>query len=191
MQSRNSMMRLKEKYEKEVIPKMMEIFGFKNKYQVPKIEKVVLNVGFGKLISGKDEKQKKDIINQIMTDLTKISGQRPILTRAKESIAAFKVKKGDILGAKVTLRRKRMYEFLERLIWIALPRSRDFKGIDLSWFDQAGNLNIGIPEQIAFPEVSIEETKLIFGLQVCIVCKTKKREQAIELFRLLGFPIKK
>jgi large subunit ribosomal protein L5 len=183
-------MRLKEKYEKEVVPKMMEIFGFKNKMEVPKIEKVVVNCGFGRLVAGKSEKEKEGIIKNIVHDLSMITGQKPILTRAKESISAFKIKKGEEIGAKVTLRRKRMYNFLERLINVGLPRLRDFKGIEKNCFDQSGNLTIGIGEQIAFPEVSPEETKFIFGFQVTIATNAKKREQAIELMRLLGFPIK-
>jgi len=183
-------MRLKEKYEKEIVPKMMEIFGFKNKMEVPKVEKVVINCGFGRLVAGKTEKEKEEIIKNIVHDLSMITGQKPVLTRAKESISAFKIKKGEEIGAKVTLRRKRMYDFLERLINIGLPRSRDFKGIKMSWFDQSGNLNLGIKEQIAFPEVSPEETKFIFGFQVTIVTNAKKKEHSIELIKLLGFPIK-
>jgi large subunit ribosomal protein L5 len=183
-------MKLKEKYEKEIVPKMMEIFGFKNKMEVPRIEKIVINCGFGRLVAGKSEKEKEEIIKNIVHDLSMITGQKPVLTKAKESISAFKIKKGEEIGAKITLRKKRMYDFLERLINVGLPRLRDFKGIEKSWFDQSGNLNIGIKEQIAFPEVSPEETKLIFGFQVTIVTNAKKKEQAIELMRLLGFPIK-
>jgi len=184
-------MRLKEKYEKEVIPKMMEIFGYKNKYQVPKIEKVILNTGFGKLISQKTEKEKETIIKEIMENLALISGQRPVLTKARKSISGFKVRKGQPLGAKVTLRGKRMYDFLERLIHFALPRSKDFKGIDRKSFDEKGNLTIGIREHIAFPEISLEKVKFIFGLEVTIVTNAKKKEEAIKLFELLGFPLKK
>jgi len=182
-------MKLREKYEKEVVPRMMEIFGFKNKYQVPRIEKVVLNTGFGKLISGKQEKE--SIINAILEDLKMISGQKPIITKAKKSISGFKVKRGEALGAKVTLRGKRMYDFLERLIYVALPRSRDFKGIDQKSIDKSGNLTIGIKEHVCFPEISLEKVKFIFGLEVTVVTNAKKREHAIELFKLLGFPIKK
>jgi len=184
-------MRLKEKYEKEVIPKMMEIFNFKNKFQVPRIVKVVLNSGFGKLISGKTAKEQENIIEAILEDLKMISGQKPIITKARKSISGFKVKKGQPLGAKVTLRGKRMYDFLERLIYIALPRSRDFKGIDQKSLDKSGNLTIGIKEHVCFPEISLEKVKFIFGLEVTIVTNAKKREHALELFKLLGFPIKK
>ena len=120
-----------------------------------------------------------------------ISGQKPIITKARKSISGFKVKKGQPLGAKVTLRGKRMYDFLERLIYIALPRSRDFKGIDQKSLDKSGNLTIGIKEHVCFPEISLEKVKFIFGLEVTIVTNAKKREHALELFKLLGFPIKK
>ncbi|MBC7074305.1 50S ribosomal protein L5 [Candidatus Parcubacteria bacterium] len=184
-------MNLKEKYEKEVVPKMMELFGYKNPLEVPKIEKVVINTGFGKMISGKTPEEQKKIINAILEDLTLISGQKPVITLARQSISSFKVKKGQPQGAKVTLRRKRMYDFLERLIYITLPRSRDFKGIDVSSFDQKGNLTIGIKEHTAFPEISIEKTKFIFGLEITIGIKSKSKEEAIQMLQLLGFPIKK
>lgn len=183
-------MRLKEKYEKEIIPEMMKKFGFKNKMEVPRIEKVIINTSFGKMVAEKTKEEQEKICQEIIEELSLISGQRPILTRAKESISGFKIKKGQTIGAKVTLRRKRMYDFLERLINIALPRSRDFKGIEKSWFDKSGNLTLGIREQIAFPEISPEKTKFIFGLEVTIVTNAKKREEAIELLKLMGFPIK-
>lgn len=184
------MLKLKDKYQKEVIPQMMEKFGYKNKMAVPKIEKVVLNVGFGRLISGKSSDEQKKIYESILNDLTLIAGQRAILTFAKKSISGFKTRKGLAIGAKVTLRRKRMYDFLERLIHIALPRSRDFRGIEKKSFDQKGNLTIGIKEQTVFPEILPEKAKIIFGLEATISIKTKKREEAIELLKLLGFPIK-
>lgn len=183
-------MRLKEKYEKKIIPEMIKKFGFKNKMAVPKIEKVVLNVGFGRLVSGKTKEEKEKIYKEILESLSLISGQKPILTLAKKSISGFNIRKGEPVGAKVTLRKKRMYDFIERLIHIALPRSRDFKGIPEKSIDKKGNLNIGISEQIAFPEISPEKVKFIFGLQVTISTNAKKREEAIELFKLLGFPIK-
>lgn len=183
-------MRLIEKYKKEVIPKMMEKFKYQNPYQVPKIEKVVLNVGFGRLVAGKSKDEQQKVIQAILNDLALISGQRPILTLAKKSISQFKISKNQPIGAKVTLRRKRMFDFLERLIHIALPRSKDFKGISKSSFDKNGNLNIGIREHIAFPEISIENVKEIFGIEITIVTNAKNREEAIELFSLLGFPLK-
>ena len=182
--------RLKEKYEKEVVPKMMEIFGYKNKMAVPRIEKVVINTSFGKFVAGKTSEEQKKIQESVLHDLALISGQKPILTLAKKSISGFKVKKGMPLGAKVTLRKKRMYDFLERLINIALPRSRDFKGIDQKSFDKNGNLTIPFQEQIAFPEILPEQTKFIFGFEVTVVTTAKKREEGITLLKLLGFPIK-
>jgi len=183
-------MRLKEKYEKEIVPKLMKKFNFKNKYQVPKIKKVVLNVGFGKLISGKTKEEQEKIKKTILEDLTTIASQRPVITKARKSISGFKIKKGQPQGAKVTLRGERMYHFLERLINVTLPRLRDFKGIDPKSFDSSGNLTIGIKEQIAFPEISLEKVKFIFGLEITCVIEAKKREQGIWLLKELGFPIK-
>jgi large subunit ribosomal protein L5 len=183
-------MNLKEKYEKEVLPKMMKKFGYKNKMSVPKIEKVVINVGFGKLISEKDSQEQKKIQEAILEDLAQISGQRPVLTKAKKSISGFKLRKGLPIGAKVTLRRKKMYDFLERLINFGLPRSRDFWGIPENSVDKNGNLTIGIKEHIAFPEISPEKTKFIFGFEVTVVTNAKDREKGLELFKLMGFPIK-
>jgi len=185
------MPRLKEKYQKEIIPTMMERFSYKNKMAVPRIEKVLINCGFGRLVSGKTSEEQKRIQENILNDLALISGQRPILTKARESISGFKIRKGMPIGAKVTLRKKRMYDFLERLIQIALPRSRDFRGIESASFDKKGNLTIGIKEQIAFPEVSPEKTKNIFGFEVTVVTTAKNRKEAIEFLRLIGFPIKK
>lgn len=184
------MLRLREKYEKEVVPQMMERFGYKNKMAVPKIEKVVINTGFGRQVSGKTADEQKKIIEAILEDLALISGQKPILKKAKKSISGFKIKKGMPVGATVTLRRKRMNDFLERLIHIALPRLRDFRGIEPKSFDKEGNLTIGIKEQIVFPEISPEKVKNIFGLEITIVTTAKKREEGIELLKLLGFPIK-
>jgi len=185
------MTKLKEKYQKEVIPEMMKKFGYKNVLSTPKIEKVVLNTGFGKLISGKTSKEQEKIINSILEDLTLITGQRPIKTKARKSISGFKLRKGLAIGAKITLRRKMMYDFLERLINIVLPRSRDFRGIEFSSFDKKGNLTIPIKEHIAFPEISPEKTKSIFGLEISVVTDGKSREEIVELLRLLGFPIKR
>jgi large subunit ribosomal protein L5 len=184
------MIRLPEKYKKEVIPEMMKKFGYKNSMAVPKLLKVTVNTGFGKLISGKTSEEQKKILNSILDDLALICAQHPVLTKAKKSISGFKIRKGLPIGAKVTLRKKKMYDFLGRLIHIALPRSRDFRGIEPSSFDKKGNLTIGIREQIAFPEVSPERTKNIFGLEITVVTNAKKREEGLELLKLLGFPIK-
>jgi len=184
------MLRLKEKYKKEVIPQMMEKFGYKNPMAVPKIEKVVLNTSFGKLVSGKTSEEQKKIYQPILEDLALICGQKPILKGAKKSISTFKIREGLPIGATVTLRRKRSADFLERLIHIALPRSRDFRGIDPKSIDKKGNLTIGIKEHITFPEILPERAKTIFGLEVTVVTNAKSREEGIELLRLLGFPIK-
>lgn len=184
------MLRLREKYQKEVIPAMQEKFGYKNKMAVPKIEKVVLNTSFGKLVSGKTSEEQKKIYQPILEDLALICGQKPILKGAKKSISTFKIREGLPIGATVTLRRKRSADFLERLIHIALPRSRDFRGIDPKSIDKKGNLTIGIKEHITFPEILPERAKTIFGLEVTVVTNAKSREEGIELLRLLGFPIK-
>jgi len=183
-------MHLAEQYKKEVIPAMMKKFGYKNSMAVPKILKVTANTGFGKLISGKTSEEQKKILNSILNDLAFITAQHPILTKSKMSIAGFKIRKGLAIGVKATLRRGKMYDFLERLIRIALPRSRDFRGIKPSSFDKKGNLTIGIKEQIVFPEILPERAKNIFGLEITVVTNAKKREEAIELFKLMGFPIK-
>ena len=185
------MIRLKEKYQKEVIPAMQKKFGYKSVMAVPKIKKVVINTGFGRMVADKTSEEKKKIQAAISEDLALISGQRPILTKAKKSIATFKVREGMKIGAKVTLRRKKMYDFLERLIHITLPRSRDFRGIDPKSVDEKVNLNIAVKEHIAFPEVSPEKTRFLFGLEVTVTTDAKNKEEGLELFRLLGFPIKK
>jgi len=184
------MLRFKEKYQKEVVPQMIERFGYKNQMAVPKIEKVVINTGFGRQVSDKTSEEQKKIQKAILEDLSLISGQRPILKKAKKSISGFKIRKGQVIGAATILRKKRMFDFLERLIHIVLPRLRDFQGITLDSFDKKGNLTVGIREHIAFPEILPEKTKDIFGLEVTTVTTAKKQEEGIELLRLLGFPIK-
>jgi len=184
------MLSLKEKYQKEVIPKMMEKFGYKNKMAVPKIEKVVLNTSFGKLISGKTGEEQKKIQEAILEEMSFIAGQRPVFKKAKRSISSFKLRQGMIVGATVTLRRRKMYDFLERFIYITLPRVRDFRGIEKKSFDEKGNLTVGIKEHIVFPEISPEKSKNVFGLEVTVVITAKAKEEGMELLRLLGFPIK-
>ncbi len=184
------MLRLKEKYYKEVVPAMMKKFGFQSPLAAPKIEKVVVNTGFGRLVSGKASKDQEKLVEGILGDLALITGQKPIKALAKKSIASFKIRKLLPIGAKVTLRRKMMYDFLERLIHMALPRSRDFRGITPDSFDRKGNLTIGIREHIAFPEISPEKTKNIFGLEITVVTNAKNRVEGLELLKLMGFPIK-
>lgn len=185
------MIRLKEKYKKEVIPQMMEKFGFKNIMAVPKIEKVVVNTGFGRQVIGKTGEEQKKIQQAIINDLSLITGQKAVLTRAKKAIAAFKTRKGMPIGACVTLRGQKMYDFLERVIGLALPRSRDFQGIEAKSVDQKGDLTFAIQEQIAFPEISPEKTKMLFSFEITVVTSAKNREAGLNLLRLLGFPIKK
>lgn len=179
------MISLKEKYVKEVIPKMKESFGYKNNLAVPRILKVTVNSGIGRI--SKDEKVQKEISQA----LALITGQGSVVCKAKKAISAFKTRKGMVVGLKVTLRGKRMYDFLSRLINIALPRTRDFRGLESKSVDKEGNLTIGIKEHIVFPEIASEEVKNIFGLEVTVVTNAKDRGKALELFKLMGFPIKK
>jgi len=184
------MFKLKDKYNTEVVPEMMKRFGYKNSMTVPKIEKVVINVGFGKLIAGKTSEEQKKIQDTIIEGLSLISGQKPVFKKAKKSIATFKIREDQVIGIAVVLRKKKMSDFLERLIHVALPRLRDFQGIEVSSFDKKGNLTIGIREHIVFPEILPEKAKNIFGLEITVVTTAKTREEGIELLRLLGFPIK-
>ncbi len=185
------MPRLKEKYKEKVVPAMMKEFGYKNILAIPSLKKVVINTGFGSLLSGKGKSDSEKKYEEILGALALIAGQRPVLTKAKKSISGFKLREGTAVGAKITLRRTRMYDFLERLIYIVLPRTRDFEGLKLSSIDKGGNLTIGIKEHIIFPEIRIEDMKKIFGLEVVVVSSAKTKEEGTALFRLLGFPIKK
>ena len=185
------MLKLQEKYQKETIPQMMKKFGYKNKMAVPKIEKVVINSGFGKIIGGKSSDEHKKVQEAILNDLALITSQKAILTKAKKSIASFKIREGMLIGAAVTLRQKRMFDFLDRFIHIVLPRTRDFQGIKSESFDKRGNLTVAIKEHIVFPEIMPEKIRFIFGLEITIATTAQKREEGIELLRLLGFPIRK
>lgn len=177
------MNRLHEKYLKEAVPALRAKFGYKNDMAVPKILKVTLNSGVGKF------KQEQKLIDEIEKDLTQISGQKAVFTRAKRAIASFKTRQGQVIGVKVTLRGRRMYDFLDRLVSLSLPRTRDFRGIAIKAVDNNGNLNIGLKEQIIFPEISHENVKTIFGFEVCVTTSAEKAEEGVELFKLLGFPI--
>jgi large subunit ribosomal protein L5 len=174
---------IKEKYNKIVVPEMRKKFGYKNNFAVPKIEKVIISTGIGSL---KDEVKKE----AIEISLSKIAGQKPRSNPAKKSIASFKLRQGATIGYSVTLRNKRMYDFLQKLINIALPRIRDFRGLNSKSIDEAGNFSIGFKEHIAFPEVSNEDIRSAFGLNVTIVTSAKRKEEAIELLRLIGIPFK-
>ena len=165
---------------------MQAKFGYKNVMAIPKIVKVTVNVGYGRKAVGKETKA----IEKIEQDITKITGQKASMRKSKKSISGFKLRQGMAVGATVTLRGRRMYDFIDRLISIALPRSRDFHGLEQGAFDQHGNLSIGIKEQTIFPEVTYESLKDIFSLQVTVTTTAKKKEEGIELLRLMGFPIR-
>jgi len=184
-------MMIKEKYQKEVRKQMMEKFAYKNIMAVPKIEKVVINTGFGKTIIPKTNDEKRKFEEYISKQIAELSGQKPVLTVAKKSISTFKTREGNIIGAKVTLRGKKMYNFLDKLVNIVLPRTRDFRGIKLTALDEGGNLNIGIKEHIAFPEISPEKANVFFGMQITVVTSAKIKNEGKELFTLLDFPFKK
>lgn len=178
-----------EKYNKEVIPKMREFFGFKNNLAVPKVVKVVINVGLGRMSQQANFQDK--MLPEALKELTSIIGQKPQTTVAKKSISGFKLRQGQIVGLKVTLRGKKMSEFIDKLIKIVFPRVRDFKGINLKNIDQSGNLSIGFKENVVFPEINPENSKFDFGLEITLVTNAKNREQAVELYRLMGIPLKK
>jgi len=166
------MARLKEKYKKDVVPAMMQKFGYKNIMQVPKLEKVVINMGLGEAI------QNSKVIDAAVGDLMTITGQRPVVTKAKKSIAAFKLRAGMTIGAKVTLRGERMYEFVDKLFNVALPRVRDFRGISPKSFDGRGNYSLGIREQLIFPEIEYDKIDKIRGMDIIFVTTAKTDEEA-------------
>lgn len=178
-------MRLKELYKKEIAPKLKENFGYKNTMQVPKLQKVVINVGFGR------HSKEKAYIDNVLNTLTSISGQKPVLTKAKKSISSFKIREGMTIGAAVTIRGDRMYDFVEKLVKVTFPRVRDFRGVSDKIIDKTGNLTVGFKENTAFPEIKIEEIENIHGLEVSIATTAKNKEEALELFKLIGFPFKK
>lgn len=184
-------MGLQATYTKTAIPALKKAFEYRSVMAVPRIEKVVVNTGFGKLVSGKTNNEAQKMASEISKDLAAITGQKPAITAAKKSIASFKLREGDPIGAKVVLRGKRMYDFLDRLLNIAFPRSRDFKGIDTKSIDGTGNLTLGIPEHIFFPEIALENVKTIFGFEITIVTTAKTKEEGLKLFEELGFPLKK
>jgi len=178
------MPRLKEKYVKEVIPLMMKEFSYKNVMEVPKLEKIVLNVGLGEAV------QNIKLLDAAAKELSLITGQKAIITKAKKSIASFKLKEGMPVGCKVTLRGNRMYEFLDRLISLALPRIRDFKGVSGKSFDGRGNYSLGLKEQFIFPEIDYDKVEMVHGLDVALCTAAKKDEEAKALLRYLGLPLK-
>jgi len=183
-------MSLQKIYKEQVVSEMMKKFGYKNQMAVPCIKKVVISSSFGKEVATKTSGEREKIQNLIANDLGLISGQKVKITKAKKSIAGFKLREGLEIGAVATLRKQRMWDFLERFIYLSLPRSRDFKGLDTKSIDKNGNLNIGFKEHISFPEVFTEKEKTIIGLQITVSTNAKTKEQGLELYKLLGFPIK-
>jgi len=175
---------LKELYKKEVVPELTETFKYKNQFQVPKLEKIVLNMGLGAAI------QNPKIVESAVAELTLISGQKPVITRAKKPIANFKLREGVAIGCMVTLRREKMYDFFEKLVNITLPRVRDFRGISGKAFDGRGNYSLGIKEHIIFPEIDYDKTDSIKGLNITVVTTAKTDEEGKEFLKLLGMPFR-
>jgi large subunit ribosomal protein L5 len=178
------MSRMKDLYEKEVVPKLIETFKYKNVMEVPKFSKVVLNMGLGEAI------QNVKILETAAAELKAIAGQHPVITRAKKSIAAFKLREGMPIGCMVTLRQSRMFDFLQKLVNVALPRVRDFRGVSAKAFDGRGNYSLGIKEHIIFPEIDYDKIDAIKGLNVSIVTTARTDEEGKELLRLMGMPFR-
>ena len=176
---------LKEQYEKEVVPAMMKKFGYKSIMEVPKLDKIVLNVGLG------DVKENPKSLDGAIKDLTAITGQKPVVTKAKKAIAAFKIRAGVNIGVKVTLRKGKMYDFAYKLFNLALPRVRDFRGVSSDAFDGRGNYSMGVKEQLIFPEIEYDKIDKIRGRDIIFVTTAKTDEEAKELLTLLGMPFKK
>jgi len=178
------MMRMRERYLKEIVPALMKHFDYKNVMQVPKVEKVVLNMGVGEAITN------IKLLDASAEDLAVIAAQKPVITRAKKSIANFKLREGMPIGCMVTLRKERMYAFLDRLLNVALPRVRDFRGVSKNAFDGRGNYALGIKEHMIFPEIDLDNLDKIKGLNIVIVTSANSDEEGKELLRLLGMPFK-
>ena len=174
--------RLEEHYHKNIHPSMVEKFNYKNKFEVPKLTKVVINIGVGEAV--KDSKK----IDSAIKEITAISGQKPVITRAKKAIATFKLREGMPIGVKVTLRKSHMYEFIDRLINVALPRVRDFRGLNGRSFDGNGNYSLGLKEQIVFPEIDYDNIDTIRGMDICFVTSAKSDEEGKELLKNFDFP---
>ncbi len=176
---------LKDKYKNEIVPQMMKEFGYKNPLQVPKIEKIVINMGIG------EGARNPDLIEQHAKELALITGQKPLVTRAKKSVSNFKIRKGMTIGLKVTLRGARMYNFLYKLINIVLPKVRDFRGLNPNSFDGRGNYSFGLTEQLVFPEISPDEVRRVQGMDITIVTTAKTDEEAKRLLELFGMPFRR
>jgi large subunit ribosomal protein L5 len=175
---------VKDKYDKIAVAEMKKKFGYKSAMAVPRIKKVVVNVGTGKIVKEGDK------LDEVVNSITAITGQKPVKTKARKAISGFKVREGMEVGVKVTLRGTRMWQFIDRLVSATLPRTRDFQGINRKAVDKRGNLNLGLKEHMIFPEISPERVKYAFGLQVTVSTNAKSQEEGLELFKLIGFPIK-
>jgi large subunit ribosomal protein L5 len=173
---------MKDKYMSEVVPALMQKFGYKNVMQIPKVEKIVINMGVGEAVGN------PKVLDSAVSDLTMIAGQKPVVTRAKKSIAAFKIRQGMPIGTKVTLRGERMYHFLDKLFNVALPRVRDFRGVSPKAFDGRGNYTLGVKEQLIFPEIEYDKVDKIRGMDIIIVTTAETDEEARELLKLMGMP---
>lgn len=179
------MNRLRERYENDVIKSMMEKFNYSSKMQAPKVEKIVLNIGVGDAVSN------SKLLDDAVNELALITGQRPVTTKAKKSIAGFKLREGMPIGCKVTLRGERMYEFLDKLVNISLPRVRDFRGVSNDSFDGRGNYTLGVKEQLIFPEINFDKVNKLRGMDIVFVTTAKTDEEGHELLAQLGMPFKK
>ena len=179
------MNRLKEKYTKEIVPSLKEKFSYKSVMQAPKLEKIVINIGAG------DASHNSKVLDACMNDLMAITGQKPVVTKARKSIAGFKLREGQNVGCKVTLRGEQMYNFLDKLISVALPRVRDFRGLSPKAFDGRGNYTIGIKEQLIFPEIEFDNVVKVRGRDIVLVTTAKTNEEAYELLKELGIPFRK
>jgi large subunit ribosomal protein L5 len=177
---------LKEKYKKEIAPALKEKFGIKNVMRIPRVDKIVINMGVGKAASENNIK----LLDAAMNDLALISGQRPTMTRAKKSVSNFKIREMQPIGCKVTLRGDRMYQFMERLFWVALPRIRDFRGLPSRSFDGRGNYTMGLKEQIIFPEINFESVQSLHGMDITFSTTAGNDEEGRELLKLLGMPFR-
>ncbi|MCC1497536.1 50S ribosomal protein L5 [Alcanivorax sp. 1008] len=178
------MSNFKKKYDSEIVPKLLEEFGYKNVMEVPRITKVTLNMGVG------EASQDRKAIDGAVSDMTKLSGQKPVVTLARKSVAGFKIREGWPIGVKVTLRSERMYEFIERLVSVAVPRVRDFRGLNAKSFDGRGNYSMGLREQIVFPEIEFDKVDKIRGMDITVTTTAKTDDEARALLRAFNFPLK-
>lgn len=176
--------RLKKVYEEKIIPEMKQKFNLTNRFQVPRLEKIVLNVGLG------NAKDNPNLLKSVLSEMTSITGQKPVVTKARKSVASFKIREGQSVGVKVTLRNAMMYEFFDRLVNVALPRVRDFKGLSPKSFDKFGNYSFGIKEQIIFPEINYDKVNQVHGMDIILVLTGKNRELSLNMLKMMGMPIR-